>query len=243
MWQAAPRTHGSDDVKRRLLIVAVFLLAGAVVNVAVAWGFVITSQKRSSISIVPWPDSEAKSDWPLAVPDDWPSWANYSGGSASVGRTMTAAGTVDWRYQIFVHQTGLPLRSVEYHALATFSLDFQRSERTSVAAWQTGTFVGTLPLRPIWPGFAVNTLFYAAALWLLIPGPFALRRFIRVKRGLCPACAYPRGESDVCSECGKALPERVKVTPLARLRGQHALLQLHRLRSRGGVRLCLAWPP
>ncbi len=62
-----------------------------------------------------------------------------------------------------------------------------------------------VPLRPIWPGFAVNTLFYAVVLWLLIPGPFALRRFIRVKRGLCPACAYPMGESDVCSECGKAL--------------------------------------
>ena len=61
------------------------------------------------------------------------------------------------------------------------------------------------PFLPIWPGFAVNTIFYAAVLWLLIPGPFVLRRFIRVKRGLCSACAYPRGESDVCSECGKAL--------------------------------------
>ena len=43
------------------------------------------------------------------------------------------------------------------------------------------------PVRPIWPGFAINTLFYAAILWLLIRGPFALRRFIRVKRGRCPA--------------------------------------------------------
>ena len=68
-----------------------------------------------------------------------------------------------------------------------------------------------LPLRPIPGGFAVNTLFYAAVLWLLIPGPFVLRRFMRVRRGLCPACAYPRGESDVCSECGKALPGRAEV--------------------------------
>ncbi len=67
------------------------------------------------------------------------------------------------------------------------------------------------PLRPLWPGFAVNTLFYAAVLWLLILGPFALRRFIRVKRGLCPKCAYPMGELAVCSECGKALPGRAKV--------------------------------
>ncbi len=68
-------------------------------------------------------------------------------------------------------------------------------------------FVGRawIPLRPIWPGFAVNTLFYAAILWLLIPGPFALRRFLRLRRGLCPKCAYPSGESAVCSECGISL--------------------------------------
>ena len=60
-------------------------------------------------------------------------------------------------------------------------------------------------------GFLLNMMFYAVVLWLLIPGPFALRRFIRVRRGLCPKCAYPRGESEVCSECGKAIPSR-KVT-------------------------------
>ncbi len=63
-----------------------------------------------------------------------------------------------------------------------------------------------LPLRPIWPGFAINTVFYAGVLWLLIPGPFAMRRFIRRRRGLCPACGYPAGESAVCSECGKSCP-------------------------------------
>ncbi|MHC4317953.1 MAG: hypothetical protein ACYS1B_05355 [Planctomycetota bacterium] len=62
-----------------------------------------------------------------------------------------------------------------------------------------------LPLRPIWPGFALNTIFYAAALWLLTCGPFALRRLVRIRRGLCPACAYPLGESAICSECGKPL--------------------------------------
>ena len=65
-----------------------------------------------------------------------------------------------------------------------------------------------LPLRPIWPGFAVNTILYAAFLWLLFCGPFVLRRFIRVRRGLCLACGYPMGKSSVCSECGEALPHR-----------------------------------
>ena len=41
-----------------------------------------------------------------------------------------------------------------------------------------------LRLRLIWPGFAINTIFYAAILWLLVCGPFALRRHIRHKRGL-----------------------------------------------------------
>ena len=62
-----------------------------------------------------------------------------------------------------------------------------------------------LPFRPLLGGFAINTIFYAAALWLLIPGPFALRRFLRLRRGLCPQCAYPMGESAVCTECGRAL--------------------------------------
>ena len=35
-----------------------------------------------------------------------------------------------------------------------------------------------IPLSPLWPGFAVNTLFYAGVLWMLLAGPFALRRMI-----------------------------------------------------------------
>ena len=58
------------------------------------------------------------------------------------------------------------------------------------------------PTQPLWLGFTVNTLFFAALLWL----PFPMQRWIRVRRGLCPKCAYPMGESAVCSECGAALP-------------------------------------
>ncbi len=63
-----------------------------------------------------------------------------------------------------------------------------------------------LAYLPVWPGFAVNTFFYAAILWLLIPGPFALRRLIRRRRGLCPACGYDlrHAEHEACPECGFA---------------------------------------
>ncbi len=61
-----------------------------------------------------------------------------------------------------------------------------------------------LPYWPIWPGFGINTIFYAALLWLLICGPFVLRRHIRRKRGLCVACGYDLRHADheACPECG-----------------------------------------
>ncbi len=72
-----------------------------------------------------------------------------------------------------------------------------------------------LPLRPIWPGFAINTIFYAAVLWRLTFGPFTARRMIRrkrghlrLKRGHCTKCGYDlRGTSGGgggggCPECG-----------------------------------------
>ena len=65
-----------------------------------------------------------------------------------------------------------------------------------------------LPLLPLWPGFAVDTAFYAAIVWLLIRGPCALRRFVRRMRGLCPDCAYPVGGAAICTECGARLQRR-----------------------------------
>ncbi len=63
-----------------------------------------------------------------------------------------------------------------------------------------------LPLRPLWSGFAINTAFYAAILWLLGFGPFAVRRYLRNKQGRCVKCGYDlRGSSGGgggCPECG-----------------------------------------
>lgn len=61
-----------------------------------------------------------------------------------------------------------------------------------------------LPLMPIWPGILANTLFYTILFWLLAHGTFALRRHFRRMRGLCVKCACDlKGVEHVaCPECG-----------------------------------------
>lgn len=64
-----------------------------------------------------------------------------------------------------------------------------------------------LPLLPIWPGLILNTLIYAAALWLLTLGPIRLRRALRARKGHCPQCGYDLNnlEAQRCPECGKVI--------------------------------------
>ncbi len=65
----------------------------------------------------------------------------------------------------------------------------------------------TFPLQPVWTGLILNTMFYATASWLLIAGPFRLRRFHRRHRRRCERCGYSLLGFPVCPECGtKAQP-------------------------------------
>ena len=78
------------------------------------------------------------------------------------------------------------------------------------------TVAGQLvPREILWVGFAINTTFYAAMLWLLTLGPFTMRRIIRRKRGHCINCGYDlRGDFSVgCPECGWQRKENDAVQP------------------------------
>jgi hypothetical protein len=65
-----------------------------------------------------------------------------------------------------------------------------------------------LPIMPLFPGFAIDTAFYAAAWWMLLFTPLPLyrtaRRRLRVSRGMCPSCGYDLKGSPggACPECG-----------------------------------------
>ncbi|MGI9014366.1 MAG: hypothetical protein ACR2GY_08970 [Phycisphaerales bacterium] len=62
-----------------------------------------------------------------------------------------------------------------------------------------------LPLRPIWPGFAINVLLYGLLWWLLLRMIAGFRSLRRARRGCCHACGYSRkgiaGDAR-CPECG-----------------------------------------
>lgn len=58
-----------------------------------------------------------------------------------------------------------------------------------------------LPLRPIWIGMVTNTLLASVlvgAVWFGVP---AIRRTLRVRRGLCPWCGYDRSGAQPESPC------------------------------------------
>lgn len=66
----------------------------------------------------------------------------------------------------------------------------------------------SLPVRPIWRGFLINSAFYAVVLFLLHWALTVPRRFVRevsrLRRGCCVACGYDLGFDFVpgCPECG-----------------------------------------
>ncbi len=62
----------------------------------------------------------------------------------------------------------------------------------------------TLPLRPIWLGLALNTLFYTCVLGVVAWLIHSLRALRRFRRGVCPRCRYALhgNYSHGCSECG-----------------------------------------
>ncbi len=232
-------------MKRHLFTIAVFLLAGAVVNVAVAWGCAAWTPISTPISTqigrpytisshgVPGsrPLTSSEQQWwladrgaallpPLEVIDHRsigvtmrqvfhrrPALVPRRGSPPSLGKLGDRT-VQEWH----LYSAGWPLRSldglVRHYHLHGVTGELPNGTHEYVDLIRRPANSGAyrpLPLGPIWLGFAVNTLFYAAVLWLLICGPFALRRLIRVRRGLCPGCGYLVGESDVCTECGMAL--------------------------------------
>ncbi len=224
-------------MKRRIVTILLFLIFGALVNIAVAWGCALWSNEWSTFIAYESLD---------APPDELSTYVSISTEQAKplpvvlvrsetsrvIGASKTAV-YFCWDPELYPGSTlefpmveasyfGLPFRAAGHiacHRLG-YELDdclkwywgiavpqwlnphYARTPSGYVSYWGPDPY--RFPLLPIWPGFAINTVFCAAILWLLIPGPFVLRRLIRRKRGHCIKCGYDlRGDIDAgCPECG-----------------------------------------
>ncbi|MCI0632196.1 MAG: hypothetical protein L0Y44_16255 [Phycisphaerales bacterium] len=217
-------------MKRLLLKLGLFVLAAAIVNVAVAWGCAAFVPLRSSDRVASGVTSPTSPSW---IAGDFHRFGHRRIEFGSLGAEnmhemfKSSAGMADPAliarlpsenrtvpagcYQqcfILLDEAGWPMLagSAEHANIGSgevtrFAVQLSPADSTATDIWPHRF----LPIRPIWPGFAINTLFYAVILSLLFTAPGFVRRRRRIKRGLCPACAYPVGESETCTECGRRL--------------------------------------
>ncbi len=217
---------------RRFRIALAFLLVGVVLNVAVAWActalldpqfqehysaihpgrsWVVTKGRRPGHTqiISSWTSGWGRTEGrpPAAVERHMPKWAFPIDADPSLDLTVETDRIDD--------AAGWPYITMAGGAVIRYRGDPPQTVKVQVSGipielFSAGDQGRALPLRPIWPGFAMNTLFYtlfSGLLWLcLIQGSHRFQRFLWRKRGLCAKCGYDlRGASGgrgVCPECG-----------------------------------------
>lgn len=213
---------GKSRARRVITKAIVFLLLGAVINIAFAWGIILNGLEIG-------PDT-----WtPLSVEEGAPLLNKYH---SFDGRTIEVVPGVDERVPGLRHalaeghdaatgdsyyasetRCGWPFLSMgcyfrAYDIAATPGADHKQVHQTLTLEnglpWLGVTDRRHLPLMPVWGGFIFNTLIYAAIIWLLIGCIGFLRSQWRSARGLCRKCKYPIGHSPVCTECGRSVKPR-----------------------------------
>lgn len=128
----------------------------------------------------------------------------------------TAGNAAPESVSVTVHAAGFPMLAFQMESMAWWSAAYAPqqsviSKGLLVPAWLPGSRTwdqAYVPIRPIALGFAVNTAAYTILFYLIFGGFIEIRRFLRLRAGLCPACKYPIGGSPVCSECGREVPGR-----------------------------------
>ena len=208
-------------MKRWLAKIVLFLVLGAVVNVAVAWGCAALSPLDrdptwldDSVALRSLQRFEIKRQFFETYPDArgfvWNGFG-YRLSNPSLRRVHGHSYFLGPSYAVV--ESGWPFHCLEAQGrwswergpIATDGLRIDRDLDLSLGGpRQIVQDQRTIPLRPIWPGFAINTAFYATVLWLLTLTPFTARRVIRHKRGHCIKSGYDlRGDySTGCPECG-----------------------------------------
>jgi len=206
--------------RRPLILIALLLLVGAVVNVAVAWSAATLWQGEGQLD-----EPESPPRWFVLCTNKEMRRGNSRERLPMLFHNRSVAIASAQRFDQLVG-------SSELYGQETLAAGFPwlalravwPPEGAEVSAIKRGLpvgvvrvrdvrllqyFRGRLPIDPVLPGFLLNTLFYAAILALPL-GFFPIRRRLRARRGRCPGCGYDRtGFSDLaapCPECGQIPP-------------------------------------
>ena len=190
-------------MKRWIFTILLFLLLGAVVNVAVAYACFLFADIQSS------------HEEPLVQIPEWVNEYSVRDYDRYIDRTRYGFGIE--RHEYWYHsgsateysKAGWPFRVV--YGGRFENKDGKELFAKALSPYRTAarrylpTEVFYIPIGVELRGLILNTAMYAGLLWLLIPGPFVLRRHVRVKRGRCSKCGYdlrgaPSGGG--CPECG-----------------------------------------
>jgi len=185
-----------------------------------------------------WP-RRVPDDWPAYAYYCWRKSFGFNHDSFWSGWSTTRAGDEvgDRSFHMDIAIVGWPMRSLQWELWhrTQYVRDVPSTPMRSTAtiyrldaqpepAWLTGGIPlpsrsgaisgppskNRLPLRPLWAGFAINTVIYATLLWAVwaVRRPLCalprVRRLLRMSGGRCPQCGYDlRGRLESgCPECG-----------------------------------------
>lgn len=203
---------------RSLIAFALLLLIGAAINPPLA----IHGTRVLPVFAIPptrsemGPEAETEG-WPIRPPTPWPAvtdWSQDVRGAAVYQSAWSRNQAGQTTHQMQVEFYGWPLPSLRHAILWSTPDHSPRYVPPPGAAGAngmssgpgTGTDYRDTGLQLHWPGVILNPLLFAVLSWLLLVAPIAIflsaRRALRVRRGRCPACSYPVGATNRCTECG-----------------------------------------
>lgn len=190
----------NTGVMRLGLAILIFLLIGAILNIAVAWACTLWSPLSTSGVLADYPEYRADVS---GLPDDHAIMTARSSGFGVARFTFT------WHVPAEAHAIWHIRAGWPYPAL---------SGQSDVAGETTGALITPrwlhgnidkperrpLPITPLAGGFAINSALWGLLLGLLFLGPPWLKRLHRKRSDRCITCGYDLSGADHCRcpECG-----------------------------------------
>ncbi len=225
-------------MRTRFLQLFASLTGGAALTVVVAWACAAWSPVRLR-------EDSPQLSWGAPTPQFWPTSPDSATIELSLGLTQINAsgrspsdqpgrrGTAQW-----VFQAGLPFRCLhrERHRVEAWtelyfplSLDMFYEDEPWTNGLAMPTFfhlrydyIRRFPVRPMWPGFALNTLIYSGLVFTILLAPGVVRRSFRARSNRCIECGYMLLDAQRCTECGRTLNQPLQ-------RAAHSTVRVHRM--------------